>query len=204
MARAAPAWRHPLCAPRRPPDQVLVDIVMPVYNERATLESSIDALRDYLDDSFPFRTVVTIADNGSTDGTTLLAQHLAGTRPGVRVLLLAPKGRGHALRTAWADSDADVVAYMDVDLSTSLAALLPLVGSVLSGHRDLAVGTRLSRSSRVVPRQRLPVRLQGDRTQATGADPAAHRGRPVVLLPPADRLATARPPHRHGAATSRP
>ncbi len=79
-----------------------------------------------------------------------IAQRLASTLNGVQALILARKGRGYALRTAWSASEADVVAYMDVDLSTSLSGLLPLVGSVLSGHSDLAVGTRLARGSRVV------------------------------------------------------
>jgi hypothetical protein len=124
--------------------------VVPVYNEATALESSITRLRDYLDESFPFRTVVTIVDNGSTDRTALLAQQLASTLSGVQALILSRKGRGYALRTAWSASEADVVAYMDVDLSTSLSALLPLVGSVLSGHSDFAVGTRLARGSEVV------------------------------------------------------
>ena len=50
----------------------------------------------------------------------------------------------------WAESDADVVAYMDVDLSTDLDALLPLVAPLVSGHSDLAIGSRLDGRSRVV------------------------------------------------------
>ena len=123
---------------------------MPVYNEAASLEAGITVLRRYLDESFPFRTLVTIADNGSTDGTALVARRLASTLDGVAALVLARKGRGYALRTAWSASRAEVVAYMDVDLSTALPALLPLVGSVLSGHSDIAVGTRLARGARVV------------------------------------------------------
>ena len=127
-----------------------LEVVVPAYNEAPNLEASVTRLRRYLDESFPFRTLVTIVDNGSTDGTALIAQRLASTLKGVQALILARKGRGYALRTAWSASEADVVAYMDVDLSTSLSGLLPLVGSVLSGHSDLAVGTRLARGSRVV------------------------------------------------------
>ena len=136
--------------PRPPAAPFQVEVVVPVYNEAPNLEASITRLRVYLDESFPFRTVVTIADNGSTDGTALVAQRLASTLDGVQALILSRKGRGYALRTAWSASEADVVAYMDADLSTSLSGLLPLVGSVLSGHSDLAVGTRLARGSRVV------------------------------------------------------
>jgi hypothetical protein len=66
----------------------------------------------------------------------------------VRVLHLDRKGRGHALRTAWAYSDADVVVYMDVDLSTSLDALLPLVVPLVNGHSDIAIGSRRAPGAR--------------------------------------------------------
>src|SRR5207249_4559399 len=103
----------------------------------------------YLAGRFPFRAMVTIADNGSTDGTWAAAQALAAELDGVRAVRLERPGRGHALRRVWSASRADVLAYMDVDLSTDLAALLPLVAPLLSGHSDLAIGTRLSRGARV-------------------------------------------------------
>src|SRR5947208_1888497 len=85
------------------------------------------------------------------------ARARAAALSGVRVLRLERKGRGRALRAAWSASDADVVAYMDVDLSTDLRGLLPLVAPLLSGHSDLAIGTRLARGARVVrgPRREL-------------------------------------------------
>ncbi len=91
-----------------------------------------------------------IADNASTDATPEIAARLAGSLPGVELLRLERKGRGRALRAAWATSDARVVAYMDVDLSTDLRGLLPLVAPLLSGHSDLAIGTRLAHGARVV------------------------------------------------------
>jgi len=149
--RRQPARRDSTHATPRPNITTFqVEVVVPVYNEAEGLEASITTLRQYLDECFPFRTLVTIADNGSTDGTALVAQRLAASLRGVQALILTRKGRGYALRTAWTASRAEVVAYMDVDLSTSLSALLPMVGSVLSGHSDIAVGTRLARGSRVV------------------------------------------------------
>jgi len=91
-----------------------------------------------------------IADNASTDATPRIATALAASLPGVEVLRLERKGRGRALRDAWSASDAQVVAYMDVDLSTDLRALLPLVAPLMSGHSDLAIGSRLARGARVV------------------------------------------------------
>ena len=69
--------------------------------------------------------LVTIVDNASTDDTAAIASRLTAQLPGVTSMRLERKGRGHALRTAWSSSDAPVLAYMDVDLSTSLPALLP-------------------------------------------------------------------------------
>jgi glycosyltransferase involved in cell wall biosynthesis len=128
----------------------LVEIVVPVHNEQRVLEASIRRLHAYLAASFPFAFRVTIADNASTDATWLLAKRLAERFGDVRAVHLAEKGRGRALRQVWSASDADVVAYMDVDLSTGLEALLPLVAPLLSGHSDLAIGTRLANGAAVV------------------------------------------------------
>jgi putative flippase GtrA len=127
-----------------------IEIVIPVYNEEQALGPCIRRLRAYLDASVPFPTVITVADNASTDRTWQIASTLATTTAGVRAVHLDQKGRGRALREVWSASRADVVAYMDVDLSTDLDALLPLVAPLVSGHSDLAIGTRLARNSCVV------------------------------------------------------
>jgi putative flippase GtrA len=132
-----------------------LDVVVPVYNGGDSLESSILVLHETLGELFssdqPRDTWrITIADNASTDATAAVAAALAARLPGVHVLHLDEKGRGRALKQAWLSSEADVVAYVDVDLSTDLRALPPLVAPLLSGHSDIAIGTRLSRSSRVV------------------------------------------------------
>ncbi|MGI8754850.1 MAG: glycosyltransferase [Acidimicrobiales bacterium] len=137
-------------ATRAPKATIDVEVAVPVYNEVAGLEASVRRLRNYLDERVPYRTLITIADNASTDGTTELARRLAVEIPGVRLVHLDEKGRGRALRSVWNSSEARVVAYMDVDLSTDLNAFLPLVAPLLSGHSDLATGSRLQRSSRVV------------------------------------------------------
>ncbi len=127
-----------------------VDIVVPVYNEEHDLGPSVRRLHAYLTQTLPFSWRITVADNASVDGTAEIAATLAAELAGVRVVRLEQKGRGRALRQTWLDSDARVVAYMDVDLSTDLAAVLPLLAPLLSGHSDLAIGSRLARSSRVV------------------------------------------------------
>ncbi len=128
----------------------MLDIVVPVHNEEVDLGPSVRRLHEHLSGQFPYPFRITIADNASTDATPRIAARLAAELPEVTALRLAEKGRGRALRAAWSASDAQVLAYCDVDLSTDLAALLPLVAPLISGHSDLAIGTRLARSSRVV------------------------------------------------------
>ena len=127
-----------------------VEIVVPVYNEQGVLFSSIHRLHAYLTTHFPFSWRIVIADNASIDDTLTIARRLEHELRNVSVLRLEQKGRGRALRAAWAGSAAEVVCYMDVDLSTDLRGLLPLVAPLMSGHSDLAIGTRLSADSRVV------------------------------------------------------
>ena len=135
----------------------LVDVVVPVHNEERVLERSVRRLHTYLAETFPYAFRITVADNASTDGTWQLATRLAAELPDVGAVRIAAKGRGRALRHVWAASDADVVSYMDVDLSTDLDAFLPLIAPLISGHSDLAIGTRLSGGATVVrgPRREL-------------------------------------------------
>ncbi len=127
-----------------------LEVVVPVYNEETALAPSIVRLHRFLSTQMPFSWRVVIADNASTDLTPQIARALALDLPHVSYLRLGAKGRGRALRTAWSRSEARVVAYMDVDLSTDLKALLPLVAPLISGHSELAIGTRLSRNANVV------------------------------------------------------
>ena len=135
---------------RPSPTTPALDVAIPVYNEEADLERCVRRLHAYLTEMLPYPFRITVADNASTDGTLALARSLSRELPEVTVVHLAEKGRGRALRAVWSASDAPVLAYMDVDLSTDLAALLPLVAPLISGHSDLAIGTRLGRGSRVV------------------------------------------------------
>jgi putative flippase GtrA len=126
-----------------------IDIVVPVFNEQNVLEASIRRLHDFLRRELPFDWRIVIADNASTDATPGIARALAFELERVTVLRLEHKGRGRALRAAWSASDADVLAYMDVDLSTDLRAVLPLVSGLISGHSQVAIGSRLASGARV-------------------------------------------------------
>ena len=136
-ARSAPS------PARAHPHPARVDIVVPVYNEQLALARSVRRLHGYLTEAFAYDWRIVIADNASTDATPRIADGLARELPAVHVAHLPLKGRGRALRATWSDSDADVLAYMDVDLSTDLRALTPLVAGLVSGHCEVAIGTRL-------------------------------------------------------------
>jgi len=129
---------------------IQAEIVVPVRNEERDLVRSIRRIDAHLRDRFPFSALITIADNGSTDGTWSQALALESELESVRAVRLERPGRGGALRSVWSQSDAAVLAYMDVDLSTDLNALLPLLAPLLSGHSDVAIGTRLARGARVI------------------------------------------------------
>ncbi|MGZ4677694.1 MAG: glycosyltransferase [Acidimicrobiia bacterium] len=119
-------------------------MVVPVFDEATVLAANVRRLHAYLDAHCPYSWRITIADNASTDGTLAIARELARQLAGVEVRHLDRKGRGLALRDAWNASDGRVVAYMDVDLSTDLDAFVPLVAPLVSGHSDIATGSRLA------------------------------------------------------------
>ncbi len=145
-ATLAPGYPAPDAAAGAP----VLDVVIPVHNEERDLAGCVHRLHHHLSTAMTYSFRITIADNASTDRTLAVAADLAAQLPGVRVRRLEEKGRGRALREVWSESSATVLAYMDVDLSTDLAALLPLVAPLLSGHSDVAIGTRLARGARVV------------------------------------------------------
>jgi glycosyltransferase involved in cell wall biosynthesis len=129
-----------------------VEIVIPVYNEAATLAANVATLREFLAANLPQSWRIVIADNASTDATLAIAHELAAGDARIHAFHLDRKGRGRALKAAWLTSDAAVVAYMDVDLSTNLAALPPLLAPLLAGEADVAIGSRLTRGA-IVTRQ---------------------------------------------------
>src|SRR6202049_3296908 len=128
----------------------VVDITMPVYNEERSLEPAVRRLHARVKRDFPYSTRITIADNASTDGTAAEALKLVVELPDIRLMRLNRKGKGRAVAASWLTSDAQVVVYVDVDLSTDLSALLPLVAPIISGQSDISIGSRLAPGARVV------------------------------------------------------
>ena len=178
-------------SPKPPP---VVDIAIPVFNEELMLEANTRRLRAYLDESFPFETTIRIVDNASTDATWAIATRLASTVPGVSALHLDQKGKGRAVRAAWSSSSAQIVCYMDVDLSTDLGGLLPLVAPLFSGHSDVSIGSRFAPGAHVLRGLRreavsriynvlLRGALRPQFTDATCGFKAARRETAELLLP---------------------
>jgi len=126
-----------------------IDVVIPVYNEEEALEKSIATLSAYLAAHCPYRWRIVIADNASNDRTPEIGRRLAEMNPHVDYLRLEQKGRGRALRAAWSQSSADVLSYMDVDLSTDLDCFMPLIEPLISGRYGVAIGSRLAQGARV-------------------------------------------------------
>jgi glycosyltransferase involved in cell wall biosynthesis len=126
-----------------------VDVVIPVLNEEKDLPRSVAVLWDFFNEHLPYQWQIVIADNGSTDKTLAVAQALSLQYPRVTYIHLDLRGRGRALRKAWLESKADVVSYMDVDLSTKLTAFPKLVQALVDEGYGVAIGSRLMRGSRV-------------------------------------------------------
>ena len=189
-----------------------LDVVLPGLNEERGLENSVQTLSTFMREHLrEYEWRIVIADNGSTDATPEIGRRLASERGRVEYLRLEQRGRGRALKHAWSQSDADVVAYMDMDLSTDLTYLPPLVKAVAEDGADVAIGSRLKRGAQVIGRSpkrefisrcyslifrtnvpdRIPgraVRVQGGWTQSGGGGTPAGEGHGLVL--------------RHGTADS--
>jgi glycosyltransferase involved in cell wall biosynthesis len=133
----------------QPLSPIVVDLVIPVLNEAHVLEKSVHTVYNFILQYPEYQWRITIVDNGSTDGTDRVAMHLSKSLPVVHFLHLTQKGRGRALRHAWTQSSADIVCYMDVDLSTDLEYLPKLIGAIAHEGYDVATGSRLMKESTV-------------------------------------------------------
>lgn len=140
---------------------------MPLYNEEKILAKSVDTIVSFLSKGvLPGKYRITLANNASTDRSWAICRELEAAYPPVRALDIGAKGKGHAVRTAWAKSDGDVLVFMDCDLASDLNFLPALVGAVASGEADIAIGNRLGKNSKITSRH--PVREFVSRTYNLG------------------------------------
>lgn len=126
---------------------MLVNVTIPVYNEEKILRSSIETLHSFLTQHTRFEWCIVIADNASEDQTLEIAYELANQFNGIHVIHLDKKGRGRALKKVWSESPADIVSYMDVDLSSNLYVFPPLIEALIGGGFDIGIGSRLLKAS---------------------------------------------------------
>jgi glycosyltransferase involved in cell wall biosynthesis len=125
-----------------------VEIVIPVYNEEEELEKNTLELYNFLNRNADFKWQIIIADNASTDNTQKIGEKIAKKYPKIAYKRIIQKGRGRAVKKAWKESSADILAYMDIDLSTNIVHFLSLVNALQNGA-DIAVGSRLLKGSQV-------------------------------------------------------
>ena len=127
-----------------------LDIVIPVLNEEKILADTVQELVAYASENLSeYNWRILIADNGSTDTTNTICLTLSKQEPKVSFTRLEKRGRGRALKQAWINSDADIVSYMDVDLSTDLSALPLAITAIVDEGYDIAIGSRLKQGAQV-------------------------------------------------------
>ncbi len=133
---------------------LLIHIVIPLYNEEYVLANSVETIVDFLSEQkFPYRYEIILANNASTDRTAIVAQEIGLRFPQVRLLDLRQKGKGRAIRSAWSESPADVLAFMDVDLASDLAFFRELIDGIVIGKNDMTIGSRLGPRSKIIGRR---------------------------------------------------
>ncbi|MBI4232020.1 glycosyltransferase [Candidatus Peregrinibacteria bacterium] len=118
-------------------------IVVPAYNEEATLVEKILELERLTRDYTQPRCDIVIADNNSNDQTARLANELAASNNRIKYNFVAEKGKGSAIRRTWLlpELEYDVYSFMDEDLSTGLDAFPYLIEAIDSGA-GVAIGSR--------------------------------------------------------------
>lgn len=139
-------------------DKPLIHIVIPLYNEAGVIAGSVTTLIHFLlENNFPYRYKIILANNASTDNSLEICKELATKNSNVEVFDIGEKGKGLAVRKVWErsaeENDVDVLAFMDADLSSDLSYFKPLVDAVVIGESDMAIGNRLGKTSKVYSRK---------------------------------------------------
>lgn len=130
------------------------NILFPVYNEEKRLEKGIRKTEAFLETYLPDADIrLTIVDNGSTDKTGQVGLVLEQMYPNVSYMRISEKGVGAAFRAGVASNAADIVGYMDVDLSTDLRALL-VMRNLFEKHEDIVMvnASKQARGARTIGR----------------------------------------------------
>jgi glycosyltransferase involved in cell wall biosynthesis len=122
----------------------LLSVVMPVFNERTTIDEIITRVL-----AVPLRTELVVVDDGSTDGTRERLQHLAAEHKFRLILQPANRGKGAALRRGFEEVTGDLVVIQDADLEYSPEELPDLIALICQGRADVVYGSRFLGRHRV-------------------------------------------------------
>jgi len=118
-----------------------VTVVLPAHNEVRSLRRAVEETVEFLE-SVNQDFEILIAEDGSTDGTAEVARGIADSNLKVNWIHYDMRlGRGRALTEAFKKSSGSVLVYMDVDLSTDVRFLKPLIQAIIDGY-DVATGSR--------------------------------------------------------------
>ena len=128
---------------------MLINVTIPVLNEEKQLKASIRRVHEHVAGNEAFDVEILIVDNGSRDSTVDVAGLMTKELNNVKLICIPQRGRGRALKRAWTESQADILSYMDVDLSTDLVAFWPMIEELAAGHFEIATGSRLQTASQV-------------------------------------------------------
>ena len=132
----------------------MINIIIPLYNEGKIIAKTIETLIHFLAQSgFPYEYVITLANNASTDNSLMVCEELTRKFRQVRILDLTGKGKGRAIRAAWTTAEAEILTFMDADLSSDLSFFRSLIDAVVVEGYDLATGNRLGKNSKIINRR---------------------------------------------------
>ncbi len=118
--------------------RLMLSLVIPVYNERATLDELFERLA-LLGDA-----QLVVVDDGSTDGSAERLDELAAVHPNIRLIHKANGGKGSAIRAALPHLDGDIALIQDADLEYDPSDIPALIEPIERGLADVVYGSRLS------------------------------------------------------------
>ena len=125
-----------------------LEILFPVLNEHLRLEKGIDNCMKYMQEHIHIPFTLTILDNGSDDDTPDIGRMLEERYEQVRYVRIEERGVGIAFKTGVENSDADIVGYMDIDLSTDLKYISKMLWLFKNNPRlEYVNGSRFSSDS---------------------------------------------------------
>lgn len=130
-------------------EKIEISVVLPAHNEAGRIEDAVRQTKKALAD-FSSSYEIIIAEDGSTDGTAEIASRITSEDSFVRLMHSESRlGRGKALNHAFKLANGEILVYMDVDLSTDLIYLKPLIEAIEKEKYEFATGSRMKKGKEV-------------------------------------------------------